>query len=188
MRDIKSGKFVIPGDKLSVIEEFTPNSGTYENEGVVYSKTIGQVMIDLAARKISVFSLAKGINVPEVGKIVVGIATSVLSSMVTLKVVRIEDKWLSGSFTGVLHISEISFKYTDNMSSAYRVGDVIRAKVVSDKNRNFHLSTKGVDLGVVQAFCSYCGSVIMRKGTYLRCACCGHTERRKTASDYGEQY
>ena len=116
MCNMKSGKFVIPGDKLGVIEEFMPNSGTYENEGIVYSKTIGQVLLDLATRKISVYSLAKGTSVPEVGKTIFGIVTNVQSSIVTLKIVKVGDRWLSGSFTGVLHISDISFRYTDNIS------------------------------------------------------------------------
>ena len=39
MREISSGQFVIPGEKLGVIEEFIPDVGTYVENGT-YIHTI----------------------------------------------------------------------------------------------------------------------------------------------------
>jgi len=187
MRETRSGKFVIPGEKLGVIEEFTPQSGTYEKEGIVYAGTIGQVLLDFQARKISVFSLTKGTGYPALENTVIGLVIGVQNFMVTMKLVKIEEKWISGSFTGVLHVSDVSFKYISNIMDAFREGDVVRAKVISDLNRTFHLTTKGANLGAVQSFCSNCGSNLILDKSNMKCSSCGNMENRKTSSDYGKE-
>ena len=37
----KSGLFVVPGDRLGVIEEFTSGPGTYIEDGIIHSKITG---------------------------------------------------------------------------------------------------------------------------------------------------
>jgi exosome complex component CSL4 len=71
------------------------------------------------------------------------------------------------------------------MFDACKAGDIIRAKVVSEKNRTNHLSTAERNLGVIYAFCSHCGNVLIREKQGLKCPECGKFERRKIASDYG---
>ena len=34
----RSGHIVLPGERLGVIEEFIPDSGTYVKEGIIYEK------------------------------------------------------------------------------------------------------------------------------------------------------
>jgi len=80
----------------------------------------------------------------------------------------------------------VSFRYTENMFDAYKVADLVRAKVISTKNKVFHLSTKGENLGVIYAHCSQCGGLLVRRGRGLACETCGYVENRKTASDYGK--
>jgi exosome complex component CSL4 len=70
------------------------------------------------------------------------------------------------------------------MYEVCKAGDILRAKVISDKNRVLHLTTNDKDLGVVYAFCSRCGQSLAQKRFIMRCPECGNTERRKTASDY----
>ena len=48
----KSGQFVVPGERLGVIEEFTPSSGTYVQEGVIYSKVTGHALLDLPNKRV----------------------------------------------------------------------------------------------------------------------------------------
>ena len=43
----KSGHLVMPGERLGVIEEFIPDSGTYVKDGVIFSKIIGRSLVDL---------------------------------------------------------------------------------------------------------------------------------------------
>jgi len=184
----RSGEFVIPGDKLGVIEEFIPDFGTYVKDGSIYAQITGYVLMDLMNRKVSVYPLIRKAQTPEVGKIILGSVLNVQDSLATIRIVKVGRRYLSGFFTGLLHVSEASLGYTNTMYDVCRIGDIMRAKVISDKNRVYHLSTKGSNLGVVYAFCSMCGGVLapVKNNRKVRCVECGNLEKRKTASDYGE--
>jgi len=184
----RSGQFVVPGERIGVIEEFIPDSGTYVENGVIYSKNVGYILVDSVNRKISVYPLARGLCVPRVGSIVIGHVFSIQSSMAFIRIVKVGKKFLSGFFTGVLHVSDVDVKYTKDIYSALKVGDLVRAKVISDVNRMFHLTTRGEKLGVILALCSKCGGTLILKSKRskgLYCSVCGNTETRKIASDYG---
>ena len=68
----RSGTLVVPGERLGVIEEFIPDSGTYVKDGVIYSKIIGRALMDMLNRRVSVYPLAQGAVVPKVGVTVLG--------------------------------------------------------------------------------------------------------------------
>jgi len=180
----KSGNLVVPGEKLGVIEEFIPDSGTYEENGIIHSKRTGYVLMDYKNKKLSVYPKAHNLNVPKIGGLVVGEVTGVQNSMATVRIFKVEKKLISGSFTGMIHVSDTNFSYTENMFDAFRVTDIVRAKVISDKNGVYHLSTKGETLGVLQSFCSKCGGSLAIKGNKLQCDKCENVESRKLASDY----
>jgi exosome complex component CSL4 len=183
----KSGKFVVPGDRLGVIEEFMSGSGTYVEAGVIHSKVTGHTLLDKLNKKVSVYPLIHGVSVPNVGSIVVGqVSDMQRSKSATLRISQIGKKFLSGNFTGILHISDVSFDYVEIMYDVCKPGDIMRAKVISTMNRTHHLSTSEKNLGVIYAFCSQCGHMLAlgRKG--LECSKCGKIEKRKTASDYGK--
>jgi len=186
MKDVRSsGQFVVPGQKLGVIEEFIPNSGTYVKDGCIYSANVGYVLIDFANKKVSVYPVARNTNVPKVGSIVIGWVTGVQNSHTTIQIIKVGRKFLSGHFTGILHISDVSHRYLDNMHDAFKIGDLVRAKVISNKNKTFHLTTKDENLGVLYAFCSQCGGILIKRRN-LRCAICGNIEKRKVTSDFGK--
>jgi len=151
----KSGQFVVPGDRLGVIEEFVPGPGTYEENGTIYSFATGRALVDVLNKQVSVFPKTRFLPVPKVGSIVIG---QVRDAQSKIAVVRISCK----------------------------PGDILRAKVVSDKNRTFHLSTKEPNLGVIYAFCSRCGNVLNFSRMRMRCLKCGKIEKRKSAQDYGK--
>ena len=182
----QSGQFVVPGQKLGVIEEFIADAGTYVEEGVIHSKNVGYVQMDHINKKVSVHAAAKNFNVPPVGAIVVGDATGVQISMANIRINMVGNKVISSHFSGVIHISDVSFKYTENIFDAFRAGDLVRAKVISDKNQTFHLSTKGDNLGVILAYCSHCGGILSLSRNELKCEECDYVERRKIALDYGK--
>ncbi len=181
----KSGQFVVPGEKLGVIEEFIPNSGTYVEDGMIRSNSTGYVLIDLATRKISVYPLARNQNIPRIGNIVIGNIINMQSSMAMLRIMKEGKKSAYGFFTGVIHVSDVSYKYTEDIFDAFKVGDIVRAKVVSNKNKIYHLTTKGDNLGVIHASCSQCGNPLFLNVKILRCMTCGNVEKRKISSDYG---
>ena len=156
----KSGHLVVPGERLGVIEEFIPDSGTYVKDGVIYSKIVGRALIDLLNKRVSVYPLVNGELIPKVSSIVVGQIGNAQSDNVLVKIFKIENKRLSGEFSGILHVSDVSDRYIDQMSDVCKPGDIVRAKVISGKNRVFHLSTNDKNLGIVYAFCSRCGNLL----------------------------
>jgi len=182
----KSGQFVVPGEKLGVIEEFISSSGTYVREGFIFSKVAGRILMDLMNKSVSVYPLARSISMPRVGDIVTGSVVSVQDSTSAIRIFRLGMKPSSGFSGGVLHVSDASLSYVDSMFDVCKLGDILQAKVVSDKNGTYHLSTKDEKLGVIYAFCSKCGSILARKKARMVCEDCGNIEKRKAASDYGK--
>ena len=183
----KSGHLVLPGERLGVIEEFIPDSGTYVKDGVIYSKIVGRSLVDLQNRRVSVYPLVNGVGVPKVSTVVIGQVGNAQSDNVLVKIFKIGKKDLSGEFGGILHISDVSDRYVNAMTDVCKPGDIIRAKVISDKNRIYHLSTNDKTLGVLYGFCSRCGTLLEPQHYELQCPKCGNIERRKMAQDYGKE-
>jgi exosome complex component CSL4 len=181
----KGGEFVLPGERLGVIEEFTPDAWTYVKDGVIYSRAIGRASLDLLNKRVSVHPVVPEAKVPKVGSIVLGHVLTVQSENAGVRIFRIGDNRLSGVFTGILHISDVQLRYVDSMFDVCKPGDIIRASVISEKNQVYHLSTKERNLGVVYAFCSQCGYALEPKRPSMYCPRCGRIEKRKTALDYG---
>ena len=182
----KNSQFVVPGERLGVIEEFTPDPETYVKEGIIYSKVIGRALVDLANKRVSVHPLVHGARVPKVGSIILGQVLNIQTENANIRIFKIDNKQLSGSFTGVLHISDVQLSYVESMFNVCKPGDIIRAEVISEKNQVYHLSTKDKNLGVVYAFCSRCGYALESKRQTMYCARCGKIEKRKSALDYGK--
>lgn len=183
----KSGQFAAPGDRLGVIEEFMPGSGTYVEEGTIHSKTVGYTLLDMENRKVSVYPLSQAVNVPKVGSTVIGQVSDTKSKTSIMRIFQIGKKTLSGVFSGILYISDASASYVDSMFDVCKTGDIVKAKVVSKANRTFHLSTAESDLGVIYAFCSQCGHMLSLKAQKMQCPRCGRIEKRKISSDYGKE-
>jgi len=183
----KSGHLVVPGERLGVIEEFIPDSGTYVKDGVIYSKIVGRSLVDLQNRRVSVYPAVEGVVVPKLSSTIVGQVGNAQSDNVLVRIFKVGNKRLSGDFGGILHISDVSDRYVNSMNEVCKPGDIIRAKVISEKNRIFHLSTNDKNLGVIDAFCSRCGNLLEPERFELRCPKCGNIEKRKMAPDYGKE-
>jgi exosome complex component CSL4 len=183
----RSGHLVLPGERLGVIEEFIPDSGTYSKDGVIYSKIVGCALMDMLNRKVSVYPLVEEAAVPKVGTNVIGQVGNAQSDNVLVRIFKVGDKNLSGIFSGILHISDVSDRYVDSMNDACKPGDVIRAKVISEKNQIYHLSTADNDSGVLYGFCGRCGNLLEQKRNEMRCPKCGNIENRKIAPGYGKE-
>jgi len=183
----KSGHLVVPGERLGVIEEFIPDSGTYVKDGVIFSKIVGRSLVDLQNKRVSVYPASEGAVVPKLSGTVLGQVGNAQSDNVLVKIFKVGNKKISGEFGGILHISDVSDRYVTSMNDVCKPGDIIRAKVISEKNRIFHLTTNDKNLGVLDAFCSRCGSLLEPERYELRCPKCGNIESRKMAPDYGKE-
>jgi len=183
----KSGHLVVPGERLGVIEEFIPDLGTYVKDGVIYSKIVGRSLVDLQNRRVSVYPAAEGAVVPKLSGTVTGQVGNSQSDNVLVRIFKVGNKRISGEFGGILHISDVSDRYVTSMNDVCKPGDIVRAKVISEKNRVFHLSTNDKNLGIIDACCSRCGSLLEPDRYELHCPKCGNIEKRKLAPDYGKE-
>lgn len=180
-------KFTVPGEKLGVIEEYLPGYGTYVDNGIIYSTMVGNVILDKLNRRISVNSSVQPLLIPHIGNVVIGQVTSVQEKSVNIRISKIGDRFVSGSFTGVLHISDLSETYVRSMYDAVKVGDAIKARVISLANRTIHLATSDRKLGIIYAFCTNCGSRLILKNDELICPLCKEAEKRLISLDYGKE-
>ncbi len=183
----KSGHLVLPGERLGVIEEFIPDSGTYVKDGVIYSKIVGRALMDLLNKRVSVYPVVNGAMVPKVGTVVTGQVGNAQSDNVLVRIFKVGSKKITGVFTGILHVSDVSDRYINSMNEVCKPGDIIRAKVISDKNQIYHLATQDKNLGALYAFCSRCGNLLELQRHEMRCTRCGNIEKRKTTMDYGTE-
>jgi len=184
----RSDILVLPGEKLGVIEEFIPGDGTYVEDGNIYSSITGQLSINTARREVHILPRAHQPLIPREGDIVTGEVTNVQEKTLTLRILQIGDAQLSTFFTGVMHISDVSHGYVKTMEDAFKAGDIVRARVISTKNREVHLSTQNGKLGVIQAFCVHCGNPLIPQRNRLRCVRCNKIHDRKMTVDYGKDY
>lgn len=180
----KTGSFVLPGDWLGVIEEFTPGEGTYEENGVVYASTVGRVLIDNIEKRVKVIPTEVR-ALPKKDDIVIGKVTQIDKMLTFVDIARVRGQTLANPFSAVVHISQISPGYVENTSDAMKPGDIIRARVIEEHGELIQLTTAEKNLGVIYATCSFCGSELERKGNVLNCVNCEAKETRKIASDYG---
>ncbi|MGQ9514599.1 MAG: exosome complex RNA-binding protein Csl4 [Thermoproteota archaeon] len=182
----RSGSFVVPGDKVAVIEEFLPSHGTFEENGDIRSQIAGFIVIDSISRTISVLRRGKRSKVPRRGEIVVGQVSSIENKLATIDILKIGKDSLENPFSGWLHITGIGRGYVKRLEDVLKPGDLIRGRVVSNKNGICQISTLGSSFGVIQASCSGCGSDLKPIGKgKLTCGNCGRIETRKIADDYG---
>jgi exosome complex component CSL4 len=182
----EGAKFVFPGERLGVIEEFLPGRGTYVEEGNIYASTSGYLRLDKVQKEAHVQSTARTPLTPRPGDVVIGQATSVQDKTMAIKLFQINDMVMSNQFVGVMHISNVSRSYVKSLSDVFKFGDLIRARVISTLNNEYHLSTQGNNLGVLLSACSHCGSQLVLKNRRLNCPSCHKGERSVIAADYGE--
>lgn len=179
-----TAKFVLPGDRVGVAEEYIPGTGTYEEEGILYANMAGELELDEAERVARVH----GFNPPlalEVGDTVLATVERLRSSMVIAAVQAVEgrEREVSGETEGTIHISKISEEYTEDVNEEMRIGDLVRAKVIQVEP-SLQLATNEPQLGVVYGFCTVCRRPLEKKGNDLYCENDERTESRKVASVY----
>ena len=180
-------KDVFPGEKLAVIEEYNDGPGTYQEEGEVRSTEIGKSELDAERRALYVKKATPEIITPEKGMDIIAEVGSVARKDARIDIFMLNGKHVHPTYSGVIHISDISRDYVKNIDSAIRNGDIVKGKLVNIANRLNQTSLEGPDYGVIYAYCSRCGGLLEQKEGKLICPDCGRSERRKTAKSYGTE-
>jgi exosome complex component CSL4 len=184
---IEEQKIVMPGDKLGIIEQYLPGEGTYDDNGEIKSSVLGNVKINQKMKVISVVSDAKPALL-KVGDTVYGQITDIKPQRANVKIECMKDnaRPLALPYMGAIHISQAKKDYLEKLSDAFRIGDIIQAKVVKITGDNVDLGTVDDDCGVLKAMCTRCRDYMhtTQKENELQCNSCNKKERRKVSSNY----
>ena len=179
------GQFVVPGEKLGVVEEFMPGRGTVEVDGTVFSSQTGLASVDTNRHIVSVKPKAGPPIVPDEGSTIIGVIEKIQEKMAIVNIIMVDGHKLQPPFTGMLHISNSSPRFERFMGDVCKPNDIIRGKVIDVSQRIPKLTTVGRDMGVIKAFCSRCGGELVLSGRILRCTLCLNVERRRLSDDFG---
>jgi exosome complex component CSL4 len=185
--EVKTGDFVLPGDFLATSEEFVPGEGAYEEDGKIYSSTVGMVLVDIRTKKISVFPKTKTPPTLKIGDVVIGRVEEVRDQFLMVSIAALvgrENRELPPPRLGIVHISKVQAGFVKELGKLFKPGDIIKAKVLSVQPEILQLTTIGRDLGVLVALCSRCRTPLDREGNKLKCPSCGSVEARKISANY----
>ena len=185
--NIEEDQIVMPGDKLGIIEQYLPGEGTYDDDGEIKSSVLGNVKINQKMKVISVESDAKPALL-EVGDIVYGQITDIKPQRanITIECIKDNGRPLALPYMGAIHISQAKKDYLEKLSDAFRIGDIVQAKVVKVTGDNVDLSTVNDDCGVLKAICTRCRDYMhtTSKENEVQCNTCNKKERRKVSQNY----
>lgn len=183
---VENDEIVVPGDKVGTVEEVIPGRGTFEEDGVVYSKGLGKFSFDMDEMKASVKTIKEPAQIKK-RDIIIAVVQDIRNSMVVARAAHIvgNDRAIAGETTVSLHVSKVSREYVQDIRRMFRIGDYLRAMVIQAKP-SIQICTDSKDFGVLRALCMKCRSPMKKQGNSLKCPECGRIETRKMAGDFGQ--
>ena len=177
--------WVLPGDKIAVIEEFLPDETCYEQNGSIYSKIVGRVVTDPKKHKISVIPKHPHRSVKN-GDVGLGRVEFMKKQIASVNIYHLNKENLSIPISAVLHISEASRRFVKNMYEVTRPGDWLRFRIIR-AIKPVYISLIGDGLGVVISYCIQCGHELEYKSrNRLECPNCETTQSRITSKYFGK--
>lgn len=178
-------KVALPGDSLAVPEEFLAGKNAYESDGSIRALLVGEVTRDLSKREISVKPFTTR-RLPQVGDAVTGQVEAVQSSSANMKIYYINGQPSQGGFSGVIFLRD-ERSGRGMRRTQVKLGDIVRAKVMSLMNAIIQLSIDDPHSGVIFSLCSNCGRPLVKGDGRAKCEECGNAEERKFADDFGKE-
>jgi len=180
----KKKTFYIPGELVGVIEEFSPSSNVYRENYNIRSKVLGDMSLDQDTRAVTVIPKVAIKGIPKIGDEVVGIVEQSQSGLVMIRIREINGKLIQSEFIGLIILRAQQLD-RDRRRIIIKLGDVVRAKVISLLNNVIHLSINGEHYGVLQTVCSSCGGQVQQIGHRILCTQCKMVDERKLTDDFG---
>ena len=186
---MESASIVMPGDVLATEEEYIPGMNAHVENGHIYAAVEGTVSVEGGV--ISVRNPKKNVTPIKEGMYVIGLITDDIR---TVQFVKLDDIVVGDKrFVAVKNGKIVAKRRSEGMSSRqplkeFAAGDVVLARVDSDREDTYELDTFGRELGVVNANCSLCGRPLryMENDGKLRCDACKRSEYRHTSAYYGD--
>jgi exosome complex component CSL4 len=183
---------ILPGEQVAYIEEFEGGKNTYVTDGLVRSTAVGTKVYDFKRRIVKI-DQKNSPMLPKIGDIIVGYIEMLFGSMISVRVLYINDK---KSYAGFSAIASIRISGTGGGGRErgdrrgriiFRVGDIVRGRVISLLNSTIHITIDGKEFGVIYTLCFNCGSDTVRLNSSIKCIECGTYEERKLTHDYGKE-
>ena len=179
-------KFVVPGDFIGTEEEFLAGEGTFSEGESIRSTLTGEA--SESDRKLAV-GQKRRLKALGIGAVIIGRVENIVEPIALVSMLDGEGAGDSHRFGenpdyAVLHASMIRRGYVKNVRDEYRIGDIIRAKIVDMRNGEMRLSTDSDELGAIKAFCAKCRHPMKVESGLLQCEDCGAKDNRKITNDY----
>ena len=185
---INSGDLVMPGDVLGVSEQFLADEWTYDDGSYIKATIFGNVSIDNKSKMISIIPKSGSPALLKVGDRVYGQVSDVRGQRAVIDIQGMKDcnRQLALSYMGAIHISQVKNGYLEKLHDAYRIGDLIEAKVSKIIGDNLDLNTIDPEGGIIKAMCTRCRAFmkLTNKKDELYCEVCNRKERRKVSTNY----
>ncbi|MDO8627342.1 MAG: exosome complex RNA-binding protein Csl4 [Candidatus Diapherotrites archaeon] len=184
----KTQNFAMPGDVIANSLEFVAGKNTFEDEqGNVVADQIGTKELNESEREAKILQKTRKISKLEIGAIVLGKVNLVKDNLAVITLIK---SWKGNSeivihdSSAVLMISKISTGYLRDIKEVMKIGDIIKAEVITATPFMTELTTAKPELGVMNAFCSRCRKELHLSGTNMKCLSCGSVEARIVSNEY----
>lgn len=187
---------ILPGEQVAFIEEFEGGKNTYITDGTIRSAAVGTRVYDFKRRIVKI-NQKNSPMLPKIGDVLVGYIEMLFGSMISVRVLYINEK---KSYAGFSAIASTRTGGSNSGGSGgwrergdrrgrtiFRVGDIIRGRVISLLNSTIHITIDEKEFGVLYTLCFNCGGDTVRVHNSVKCIECGMYEDRKLTYDYGKE-
>jgi exosome complex component CSL4 len=188
----EDNKPMLPGEHIASLEEFEGGKNTYlAPDGTVRSAAVGTKVYDLKRRIVKI-DQKNSPMLPKVGDTIVGYVDMLFSSMVSVKILYINDKSSDAGFSAIASARVGGRSDRDRRGgdrrAIFHTGDIVKGRVISLLNSTVHLTLAEKENGVLYALCFMCGGDTVRTNeNTIKCVECGAFEERKLTRDYGKE-
>jgi len=183
-------ELLYPGDFIANAEEFLPGDGTYLDNGNIYSAEVGVVQKDLEKRVVSVENRTGKLPLLQRrGLEVIGVIARASEKAAFVDLLPVEEgkrRYIPIEASTVLRVSNIRHGFVKSLKDEFKVGDIVRVRILEADPQNVIVSTDGPNLGVIKAFCEKCRFPLDKDERGLICPQCGWKDHRHLANDYRE--
>ncbi len=191
MKRDKQTTAILPGEQVAYIEEFEGGKNTYITDGTIRSTAVGTKIYDFKRRIVKI-EQKNSPMLPKIGDTVVGFIEMLFGSMFSLRILYVNDQKSVAGFSAIASTRVGGSGWGRDRGDRrgriiFRVGDIIRGRVISLLNSTIHITIDEKEFGVLYTLCFNCGGDTVRLNSSVKCIECGSYEDRKLAHDYSRE-
>src|ERR671932_2165630 len=134
---------ILPGEQVAYIEEFEGGKNTYITDGLVRSTAVGTKVYDFKRRIVKI-DQKNSPMLPKIGDIIVGYIEMLFGSMISVRILYINDKKSYAGFSAIASTrlggaSSGRDRGDRRGRTIFRIGDIVRGRVISLLNSTIHI-------------------------------------------------